>query len=587
MSSIPRPEYPRPQFVREGWMNLNGAWQFEIDNGCSGEERGLVERQTLSGRITVPFCPESRLSGVGHTDFMNCVWYKRTFSLPEEAAARRVLLHFGAADYRTRVWVNGRYIGCHEGGYTSFAMEITDALVPGENLLTVSCEDHGRDGMQPGGKQSRQYHSHGCVYTRTTGIWQTVWLEWVHPVYIHQAWITPDAANGSVHFRIWTDGAHGSTLTVRTSFAGRPTGEARVRCNPGFAEAVVHLSEIRLWGPGHPDLYDMTMILTAPDGAEDVVTGYFGLRSLGFDGMRFLLNGKPVFQRLVLDQGFYPDGICTAPTDEALKRDIELAMQMGFNGARLHQKVFEARYLYWADHLGYLCWGEMGNWGLNHCEAGALIPMGREWMEAVSRDYSAPSIIGWCPFNETWDQDGRRQNDEVIRMVYRMTKAMDPTRPCIDTSGNFHVESDIHDVHDYEQDVEEWKRRYGRGTAPIYERFPERQRRRAGQPVFVSEYGGIRWTTQDGWGYGKGPESEAEFLERYMGLTDVLLDNPDHFGLCYTQLTDVEQEQNGLYTYDRRPKFPPEVMYPIMARRAACETEDEPEGAGGEKLPCS
>lgn len=577
MMQIPRPEYPRPQFVREGWMNLNGEWQFEIDHGCSGEARGLVQRDSLAGRIVVPFCPESKLSGVAYTDFMDCVWYKRAFTLPPEAAGKRVLLHFGAADYRTKVWVNGRYIGMHEGGYTSFEMDVTDALADGENRLTVSCEDHVRDGMQPNGKQSRLYRSHDCDYTRTTGIWQTVWLEWVNPVYMKKAFITPDAENASVHFRVETANAHGATLKIETYFDGVPTGGALARCNPGFAEATVRLTQTHLWETGSPALYDVRLMLSAPDGREDAVTGYFGLRSVGFDGMKFLLNGKPVFQRLILDQGFYPDGVYTAPTDEDLKRDILLAQRMGFNGARLHQKVFEQRYLYWADHLGYLCWGEMASWGLNHCEAGAFAAFSKEWLEEIERDYNAPCIVGWCPFNETWDVDGRRQNDDVLRMVYRMTKALDKTRPCIDTSGNFHVETDVFDVHDYEQNVDEWRRRYGPGTAPIYERFPHRQRRRPGQPVFVSEYGGIRWTQDEGgWGYGEGPKTEEEFLARYKGLTDALLDNPDHFALCYTQLTDVEQEQNGLYTYDRRPKFPAAILYPIMARRAAMEAP-EPE----------
>ncbi len=569
---IPRPEYPRPQFVREGWLNLNGEWDFEMDQGCSGEARGLVEQPGLSGTITVPFCAESRLSGVAHTDFINCVWYKRSFSVPSEAEGKRVLLHVGAADYRSKVWVNGQYIGLHEGGYTPFSFDITDALKAGDNLLTISCEDHVRDDMQPNGKQSRLYHSHGCDYTRTTGIWQTVWLEWMNPVHIIRSFITPDAINGTVHFRVQTANAFGSILRIETFFGGKEMGSVELHCVSLSTETTIRLYESHPWGVRDPQLYNYQMTLIATDGKKDVVTGYFGLRSVGFDGMKFLLNGKPVFQRLVLDQGFYPDGIYTAPTDEDLKKDILLSQQMGFNGARLHQKVFEPRYLYWADHLGYLCWGEMASWGLNHCEIGALAAFTKEWLEELERDYSAPCIIGWCPFNETWDIDGRKQNDDVLRMVYRITKAFDKTRPCIDTSGNFHVETDIFDVHDYEQHVDEWEKRYSRGTEPIYDRFTERQHYKPGQPVFLSEYGGIGWTQDpDGWGYGESPKTEEEFIERYRGLTNTLLDNPDHMGLCYTQLTDVEQERNGLYTYDRKPKFPPEIMYPIMARKASME----------------
>ena len=572
MQDIPRPEYPRPQFYRESWMNLNGTWQFEIDHGASGMERGLPEQDRLSSTILVPFCPESRLSGLNHTDFMDCVWYKKCFTLPAEAEGKNVLLHFGAADYRTRVWLNGRYIGLHEGGYTSFSMDLTPALRKGENLLTVCCEDRVRDPLQPSGKQSRLYHSHDCDYTRTTGIWQTVWLEWVNPAYMSRILITPDAENARVHFRILTKHAAGARIRLETSFAGEETGEAECVAGADCAELTVNLSRKELWDIGRPNLYDYVLTLTDPRGGMDRVTGYFGLRSVRLEGMKFLLNGRPIFQRLILDQGFYPDGIYTAPTDEDLKKDILLSMQMGFQGARLHQKVFEARYLYWADHLGYLCWGEMASWGLNHADIAAFAAFSKEWIEAVQRDYSSPAIIGWCPFNETWDYEGCRQNDDVLRLTWRLTKALDPTRPCIDTSGNFHVETDIFDVHDYEQHPEEWARRYGPGTEPIYERFPERQHNSPGQPVFVSEYGGIRWAEEaSGWGYGEAPKTKEEFLSRYKALTDALLDNPDHCGLCYTQLTDVEQEKNGLYTYDRRPKFPPEIMYPIMARKAACE----------------
>ncbi|MBO2516180.1 MAG: beta-galactosidase [Clostridiales bacterium] len=570
MGSIPRPEYPRPQMVRNNWMNLNGEWQFEIDQGCSGEARGLVEAECLSGRITVPFCPESRLSGVNNRDFMYCVWYKRTFDLPETAENKKVLLHFGAADYRTKVWINGIFAGLHEGGYVSFTMDISAAVKNGCNTVTVCCEDNVRDPMQPNGKQSRLYHSHDCDYTRTTGIWHTVWIEWVEPVYVKQIFITPDAANASVHFRAIAEEAQDALLKVDTYYNGTYTGSAAARMNTGSGELTVNLLQKHLWDIGKPKLYEYRMTLSKDDMCDEV-SGYFGLRSVGFDGMHFLLNGRPVFQRLILDQGFYPDGVYTAPSDDDLKNDIILSMKMGFNGARLHQKVFEQRFLYWADHLGYLCWGEMASWGLDHSQPGALAAFSKEWLEELERDYNAPCIIGWCPFNETWDYEGRRQNDDVLRMVYRITKAVDKTRPCIDTSGNYHVETDIFDVHDYEQDVNEWEKRYGKGTEPIYDRFSDRQRRKPGQPVFVSEYGGIRWTDQTGWGYGKGPESEEEFIERFRGLTDVLLDNPDHCGLCYTQLTDVEQEQNGLLTFDRKPKLPPETIREIMSRKAACE----------------
>lgn len=583
MQTIPRPEYPRPQFVRDGWMNLNGLWQFEIDHGASGRARGLATADRLSGEILVPFCPESKLSGVEHKDFMRCVWYRRSFRLPEEARGQRVLLHFGAVDYRAEVWVNGQSVGVHEGGYVSFTLEITKQLVEGENVITVCAEDDNRSGLQPRGKQSSEYFSHGCDYTRTTGIWQTVWLEWAPQRYIKRVKLTPDAANRQLCVEAEVEGAgEGVTLSAQASFEGEPMGGAVVKAAGTPVRLTLSLKEGHLWNVGEPNLYDLTLTFGREGETADELKSYFGLRTVGFDGMAFTINGRPVFQRLVLDQGFYPDGIYTAPTDEELKADILRSMAMGFNGARLHEKVFEARFLYWADHLGYLCWGEMGNWGLDHSNIATLPIFLKEWLQAVERDYSAPSIIGWCPFNETWDIEGRKQDDEVLRCVYRVTKAVDATRPVIDTSGNYHVETDIFDVHDYDQNPVTFGEHYRAGTQPIYDQLAKRSSARqhyAGQPVFVSEYGGIWWNPGDqaGWGYGQRPESEEEFLARYQGLTDVLLDNPDHCGFCYTQLTDVEQEVNGLYTYQRKPKFDPERIRKINSRRAACERGSEEE----------
>ncbi len=567
---IPRKEYPRPQFVREGWMNLNGMWQFEIDHGDSGRTRGLVNKEMLDGEILVPFCPESKLSGVGHTDFMRAVWYKRSFILPKEAEGKRIILHFGAVDYQTEVWINGVSVGAHKGGYTSFSFDITDALCEGENKVTVCAQDDTRSPHQPSGKQSPKYESYGCYYTRTTGIWQTVWLEWVDGCYIKEVYLTPHAAEGTVDVRVVT--SEPCTLKAAAAYDGKPMGSASAKSDGCTAQLTIALEEKHLWNVGEPKLYDLELEIEKDGETTDHMDSYFGLRSVWFNGMKFMINDRPVFQRLVLDQGFYPDGIYTAPTDEALKSDIELSMAMGFNGARLHEKVFEARFLYHADHMGYLCWGEMANWGLDHSEDCALADLLNDWIPAVKRDYSAPSIVGWCPFNETWDQKKRAQRDDVLRMTYRITKAMDPTRPCIDTSGNYHVETDIYDVHDYVQDPAEFAARYGKGTVLLYERFPDRQMY-AGGPVFVSEYGGVWWsdTDKDGWGYGERVKSRQEFLARYRGLTETLLGNPDHFAFCYTQLTDVEQEQNGLYTYDRKPKFPPEIIRAINSQKAACE----------------
>lgn len=571
MTTIPRPEYPRPQFVRDAFVNLNGWWQFEADDGDSGLSRGLVEKSPLDGRILVPFCPESDLSGVGRKDFMRAVWYRRAFTLPEAAQGKRVILHFGAVDYACTVWVNGREAGRHEGGYVSFSFDITDQLQPGENTLVVRAQDDTRSPHQPSGKQSEKYESYGCFYTRTTGIWQTVWLEWVDACHILRAEYTPHARDGVLQARIFL--SRPARVRLEASFEGADMGCAEAFSDGCVADVTLPLTEKHLWNVGEPNLYDLKLTLFEGDRLCDRVDSYFGLRSVRFEGRRFFINDRPVFQRLVLDQGFYPDGIYTAPTDEALRQDILLSQAMGFNGARLHEKVFEQRFLYHADHLGYLCWGEMANWGLDHSQDFALADFMRDWLDELKRDYSAPSIIGWCPFNETWDENGCRQRDDVLRMTYRLTKLYDPTRPCIDVSGNYHVETDIFDVHEYDQDPATFRAHLGPGTTPIYDRFDKRQHYDGKAPVFVSEYGGVWWSDTDkaGWGYGERVGSREEFMARFRGLTETLLDNPDHFALCYTQLTDVEQEQNGLYTYDRKPKFPPEEIRSILARKAACE----------------
>ena len=343
----------------------------------------------------------------------------------------------------------------------------------------------------------------------------------------------------------------------------------------------VKLSEKHLWELGKGGLYDLKISVETNGSICDEIESYFGLRCVSLDGRAFKLNGKTVFGRWVLDQGFYPDGIYTAPTDEALKNDIIYSMQLGFNGARLHEKVFEERFLYWADKLGYMVWGEHANWGLNVTETGRVDAFLTEWTEAVMRDFNHPSIIGWCPFNETWDYDGKRQDNEILRTVYRVTKALDPTRPVIDTSGNYHVETDIFDVHDYEQDPEAFAGYYSKIADGIIEDQIYRASGNSKQcydgvlPTFVSEYGGIRWSEDtSGWGYGNAPESAEEFLARYEGLTNVLLDNPYMLGFCYTQLYDVEQEQNGLMTYERKFKFDPEIFRKINTRTAAIEKSD-------------
>ncbi len=566
--TIPRSEHPDPQFQRKDWLNLNGEWDFEFDFGNSGLRAGVLEKDEWSRKINVPFCPESKLSGIEYTDFIAAVWYRKSVTVTEAQLEGRVLIHFGAVDYETYLYVNGEEVGYHKGGYTSFTFDITEFMTAGENVIAVNARDDVRDPLVPRGKQSELYNSHGCDYTRTTGIWQTVWLEFVPKAYVKSFKLFPDTVNATLGVSAVVEGE--GAFKAEAFYDGRLVGSFE-KTAAGFVSGDIKLSETHLWEVGCGRLYDLKITFGG-----DEISSYFGLRDIRIDGYKVLINGKSVFQRLVLDQGFYADGIYTAPSDEALEKDIRLSLAVGFNGARLHQKVFEPRFLYHCDRLGYIVWGEFGNWGLDYSRDGALEAMLPQWCESVARDFNHPAIVGWCPFNETWDRDGRKQNDELLRIIYRVTKQLDETRPCIDTSGNFHVETDIFDVHDYEQKVEIFKGNYDRlmTEGVLFERFPDRQEYDGKKPAFVSEYGGIQWSLGsrgDAWGYGNAPKSEQEFIDRYKGLTDALLDNERMFGFCYTQLYDIEQEQNGLYYYDRSPKFDPELFRRINSRKAAIE----------------
>lgn len=568
MINIPRFEHPDPQSERAAWLNLNGEWDFEFDFGNSKKESGIIERKDWETKIIVPFCPESKLSGIEHTDFIPAVWYRRSFDITAAQLEGNVLLHFGAVDYETTVYINGKNAGSHKGGYASFKFNITEYLVEGENEIIVHAVDDIRNPLVPRGKQSQLLKSHGCDYTRTTGIWQTVWLEFVPKAYIKSFKLFPDYVNGIIGISAVVEGE--GEFTASASYEGKAMGSFS-KAAKSTITGEIKLDEIHLWEVGCGRLYDLELTF-----GEDKVKSYFGLRNIKLDDYKFLINGKSVFQRLVLDQGFYPDGIYTAPNDEALENDIKISMAVGFNGARLHQKVFEKRFLYHCDRLGYIVWGEYGNWGLDWSNQAALAAMLPEWCECVERDFNHPSIIGWCPFNETWDIDGRKQYDEVISTIYKVTKHMDETRPCIDTSGNFHTITDIYDVHDYEQDYHVFKENYDKlmTEGVFYERFPERQMYSGKGCAWISEYGGLQWSRGDrgdAWGYGNAPKTKEELIERYAGLTNALLDNYRMFGFCYTQLYDIEQEQNGLYYYDRTPKFDPEIFRKINSRKAAIE----------------
>lgn len=575
--NIPRSEHPKPQFLRESWENLNGEWEYEFDFNRSGKEKNYQNR-SFDNKITVPFCPQSKLSGVEYTDFIPGIWYRRSVNITKEQTEGNIFIHFGAVDYHTEVFVNGKFVGSHDGGYVSFKFDITAYLSEGENSVCVYAEDDEKSNMIPKGKQSDRLYHYDCLYTRTTGIWQTVWLEFTPESYIDKVKFYPDSEGKNVRIDIFAVGDN--LLEADVEYNGKRVGGYSGKLENGKNGITISLSETHFWEPGKGNLYDVVFRY-----GEDTVKSYFGIRTVNLSGRKFLLNGKSVFQRFILDQGFYPDGIYTAPDDSELVGDIRRSIELGFNGARLHEKVFEERFLYYCDKLGYMVWGEYPNWGLDHTNLLAVNGILSEWLEEIDRDFNHPAIIGWCPFNETWDRNEKKQSDELLQIVFNATKAADDTRPCIDTSGVFHVKkdgkniTDIYDVHNYTQNKWEIMDAYGhiKENGTIVDHIAKkgntvRQEYDGVLPLFISEYGGISWTKEtDIYGYGKKPEDLEEFYDRFSGLTEALLDNDCIMGFCYTQLTDVEQEQNGLYTYDRRLKFDKERIKKSVSKKAAIE----------------
>lgn len=579
-----RQEHPRPQFRRESIMNLNGEWDLAFyPEGRGGDKSHDPAGIVYDKKITVPFCPESVLSGIGYTGFIKEVCYRRTVSLDGSSLRGLARLHFGACDYETFVYVNGKYCGAHRGGYCSFFIDVTSAVKTGDNVIEVFVKDDTQNYTFPSGKQSNRPGSYGCMYTRTTGIWQTVWLEFLDVTHTESVKYRSDVNTPAVDMEVLVSGS--ADLAVTVSFEGRTVGEAFVNDATGTVLLKIGLSEKHLWDVGRGDLYDVSIVF-----GKDTVSSYFGLREVRYDGYRFLLNGRSVFQRLVLDQGFYPDGIYTAPTDGALLKDIKLAKAFGFNGARLHQKVFEERYLYHADREGFIVWGEFPSWGVSNVSPEAYLNLLAEWTEVLARDAGHPSIISWCPLNEAWDNSDGVLFDFALETLYRVTKEIDPTRPVIDASGGIHVRTDVYDLHDYEQDPSVFSEKIKRFSddpgSPVPNMINDTGTPYVpGTPVNMSEYGGTRWTkemagSEDGsyenaetsWGYGRAPANEQIFKERFKGLTDTLLDSPLISGFCYTQLTDVEQEQNGCYYYDRTPKFKDLGYFrEVLGRKAAIE----------------
>jgi beta-galactosidase/beta-glucuronidase len=580
--------YPRPQLQRAHWESLDGPWRFAFDNDRRFSHPRQVDAWPL--RIVVPFPVESQASGIGDRGFHRACWYERDFNV--EAAGQRVLLHFGAVDYRARVWVNGQYVTSHEGGHTPFSADITEVLnASGAQTVTVHVEDDPHELNKPRGKQDWQLEPHSIWYPRTTGIWQTVWLERVPRTYLQKIRWTPHVEGFALTFeaRVVGDVEPEMSIEVEIRHNGKLLANDRYLVIEGEVDRRIILSDPGiddfrnelLWSPERPTLLDARIRLLRGGEVVDDVRSYTALRSVGVLRDRFMLNGRPYLLKLVLDQGYWPDTLLAAPEDAALRRDVELARAMGFNGVRKHQKIESPRYLYWADRLGLLVWEEMPS--AYRFTRTAIKRLVKEWGEAIERDFSHPCIITWVPFNESWGVPelttvGAHQH--AVAALYHLTKTLDPTRPVIGNDGWESSDTDIIGIHDYDANVEHLRQRYGPevSTEQLFDRrrpggkvltldgHPHR-----GQPIVLTEFGGIAFDARpapqregaDGgagvWGYSTAERAD-DFAARFTRLIEVVTHTALFSGYCYTQFADTFQEANGLLTEDRVPKIPIEVI---------------------------
>lgn len=565
---IPRPEYPRPQFERGCWMNLNGEWEFSF------------ETDAFDKKIIVPFAYQTECSGINIQDFHDLVWYRKKFDLPDEMMGKRIILHFGAVDYCCEIWVNGEHAGGHEGGHTSFELELTDVIHEMDNELIVKVWDDSNDLEMPRGKQFWKKKSGGIFYTRTTGIWQTVWIEGVSATYLKNLYMTPDLDDRSVKFEYEVDGGEPVALEVGVSFEGvQLTSHVikDIRSSGSFSLGLDQqgigkwqFQEEMTWTPETPRLFDVVLKVINGTQVTDQVSAYFGMRKVSVSNGRFMLNNKPYYQKLLLDQGYWEESLLTAPDDEAFVTDIRLSKEMGFNGVRKHQKIEDPRFLYHADQMGFLVWGEICAAYVYSRRYVQRITV--EWMEAVMRDYNHPSIVAWTPLNESWGiaevMNRKDEQSHSAAMVY-LTKSIDQSRVVISNDGWEHTCTDLLTVHDYEPEKEVLKARYSAmgnilSSMPAGRGMFARGWEYAGQPVLVTECGGIscqkgKW---NGWGYSNAV-SDNDYAEKYYGVISSMLESPLVQGFCYTQMTDVEQEINGVMTYDRKPKIDPAIIRAI------------------------
>ncbi|MGL5695280.1 MAG: glycoside hydrolase family 2 protein [Peptostreptococcaceae bacterium] len=577
-----RGEYPRPQFERKEWLNLNGIWQFDFDD----ENRGLLNNwisneKELKRRIQVPFAFQTELSGINETGFHDIVWYKKEIEIPKDWNNKKIILNFGAVDYRCSLYINEKYIGNHEGGHTSFSFEITEALNWDKEIITLRVEDPSTDETIPRGKQFWEEGSKSIWYTRTTGIWQTVWIEPVDECKIDNVKFTTDIENAEVNMDFnLSDECIGKNLNITIMFKDKLVAKDSIFIlERSFSRSInlyknkifngnFHGNPGWLWTPEHPNLFDVKFSISDEDKVYDEVESYFGMRKVHTENKMIYLNNRPYYQKLVLDQGYWPEGLLTAPNDEDFKVDILLAKDMGFNGCRKHQKVEDPRFLYWADKLGFIVWGECAaNISYDNKAAERLT---KEWFEIIERDYNHPSIITWVPINESWGVEHIRSNKQQqshSMAMYYLIHSLDSTRLVISNDGWEMTHSDICAIHNSNhgannevEKYEMYKHQLSSEEELLNSKAANRNVYANGyyyrnEPILLTEFGGIAYkiNNDSGWGY-TSVNNENDFINDYERILKAIYSSKSLHGYCYTQLTDVEQEINGLLTYDRKPK---------------------------------
>ncbi|MFP4287459.1 MAG: glycoside hydrolase family 2 protein [Candidatus Izemoplasmataceae bacterium] len=567
--------YPRPQFARSNWLNLNGPWQFTFDDSDIGLKEKWYKKPIKDLTINVPFCYQSAESGIHSNEDHSIMWYQKTFNVKLNDTLK--ILNVGAIDYRSDIFINGEHVRTNLGGNVSFTVDITHYLNDGENTITIRVFDDMLDIEIPRGKQYWKEQSENIFYTRTSGIWQSVWLEEVPKTYIKRTKFVPDILTNSIKIGYYFENVTSDAdLETTISFNGKLISSTSVTITSNYHEAVYYLGKANdqdknhFWTPETPNLYDVSFTLKSATGV-DQIDSYFGMRKISIENGNIMLNNRPYYLRLVLDQGYYPTGLLTAPNDEAMKADINLTKLMGFNGVRKHQKIEEERYLYYADKMGLIVWEEMPS--AYKFSSKTMMNLLDEWQRAIKRDYNHPSIVAWVPINESWGVPNLLNNTREVHFLeamYNLTKALDNTRMVISNDGWEHGTTDLLTIHDYESKESVLDDRYSSvdkilSSLPGHRILLNKGFNYLKQPILVTEFGGISFKKSDtnGWGYSSAKNGE-DFENRLRAVFKPLYKSSHIQGVCYTQLTDVEQEINGLLTFDRTPKIPLEIIRNIV-----------------------